>query len=64
MSFGVMVSFECNFEKRKNPEIVKISGFYAPISFSVLQYGTSGDNGLKQKSSHNEIRYDYSIWCG
>ena len=25
-------------------------------------YGTREHNGLKQKSSRNEIRYDYSIW--
>ena len=25
-------------------------------------YGTGEDNGLKQKSSHNEIRYDHLPW--
>jgi len=47
---------------RKNPETVVVSGFSAPISKSVLLVGASEDNGLKQKSSRNEIRYDYSIW--
>ena len=31
-------------------------------SVTTTRHGMREHNGLKQKSSHNEIRYDYSIW--